>query len=53
MEVKRASLIFQQTIVPAMHKHEIMNKAVIRVACLDAKSMKVKAIPQLMIEQLT
>ncbi|ORU92934.1 MAG: acyl-CoA thioesterase [Cycloclasticus sp. symbiont of Bathymodiolus heckerae] len=52
-EVKRASLIFHQTIVRAQSKHEIINKAVIKVACLDAQSMKVKAIPPMMIEQLT
>lgn len=52
-ELKRASLIFQQTIVRADKNREIMNKAVIKVACLDAQSMKVKAIPQQMIEQLT
>ncbi|MEO1963212.1 MAG: tol-pal system-associated acyl-CoA thioesterase [Cycloclasticus sp.] len=52
-KVKGASLIFHQTIVRAHSKHEIINKAVIKVACLDAQSMKVKAIPTLMIEQLT
>jgi len=51
--IKRASLVFQQTIVRADKNHEIINKAVIKVACLDARSMKVKAIPQQMIEQLT
>lgn len=52
-KLKRASLIFQQTIVRADKNREIMNEAVIKVACLDAQSMKVKAIPQQMIEQLT
>jgi len=51
-EMKRASLIFQQTIVRADAKHEIINKARIKVACLDAQSMKVKAIPPMMKEQL-
>jgi len=51
-EMKRASLIFQQTIVRAGAKHETINKAAIKVACLDAQSMKVKAIPPMMKEQL-
>lgn len=51
--LKRASLVFNQTIVRANQKHEIINKAVIKVACLDAQSMKVKPIPQSMIEYLT
>ncbi len=51
--LKRASLVFQQAIVRADNNREIINKAVIKVACLDAPSMKVKAIPQQMIEQLT
>ncbi|HIG79094.1 MAG TPA: acyl-CoA thioesterase, partial [Cycloclasticus sp.] len=39
--------------VRAHSKHEIINKAIIKIACLDAQSMKVKSIPTLMIEQLT
>ncbi|PCH85430.1 MAG: tol-pal system-associated acyl-CoA thioesterase [Piscirickettsiaceae bacterium] len=52
-KLKRASLIFEQTIVRATANHETINTAVIKVACLDAQSMKVKAIPTLMIEQLS
>lgn len=52
-ELRRASLVFHQTIVRADSTHEIINKAVVKIACLDADSMKVKAIPTLMIEQLT
>jgi acyl-CoA thioester hydrolase len=52
-EVKRASLIFHQTIKRTNVRHEIINKAVIKVACLDANSMKVKAIPTMMTKQLT
>jgi len=52
-ELKRASLIFHQTIVRVGNNREIINEAVIKVACLDAQSMKVKAIPKQMIEQLT
>jgi len=51
-ELKRASLIFHQTIIREDQKREIINKAIIKVACLDAKSMKVKAIPTKMIETL-
>ena len=52
-ELKRASLIFHQTIIRDDENREIINKAIIKVACLDAQSMKVKAIPNQMIEQLT
>lgn len=52
-KLKGASLIFHQTIVRAQQNREIINTAVIKVVCLDAQSMKVKAIPQQMIEQLT
>jgi acyl-CoA thioester hydrolase len=52
-KLKRVSLVFHQTIVRAGHNREIINTAIIKVACLDAMSMKVKAIPQQMIEQLT
>jgi acyl-CoA thioester hydrolase len=51
-ELKRASLIFYQTIIREDENREIINKAVIKVACLDANSMKVKAIPTKMIETL-
>ena len=52
-ELKRVSLIFHQTIVRLKHNREIINKAVITVACLDAHSMKAKVVPQLIIERLT
>jgi acyl-CoA thioester hydrolase len=51
-KLKPASLIFHQSIVRPAENHEIINKAVIKVACLDAISMKVKAMPQSIIEQL-
>ena len=51
-ELKRASLIFHQTIIREDQNHEIINKAIIKVACLDASSMKVKAISTKMIETL-
>lgn len=52
LELKRASLIFYQTVIRSAPKREIINTATIKVACLDADSMKVKAIPTQMIEQL-
>lgn len=52
LELKRASLIFHQTVIRSAPKREIINTATIKVACLDADSMKVKAIPTQMIEQL-
>jgi|TARA_B100000989_G_scaffold296556_1_gene280056 acyl-CoA thioester hydrolase len=51
-EIKRASIIFQQTIVRADKNREIINKAKIKVACLEALKMKVKAIPKQMSIQL-
>jgi len=52
-KLKRASLIFHQTIVRQSPIREIINTAVIKVACLDANTMKVKAIPTAMIEKLS
>ncbi len=52
VKIKSASLSFQQTIVRAHAKHEIINTAIIKVVCLDVQSMKVKTIPTMMIEQL-
>ena len=52
-KLKRASLIFQQSIVRPSPVREIINTAVIKVACLDASTMKVKAIPTAMIEKLS
>ncbi|MGB1702538.1 MAG: tol-pal system-associated acyl-CoA thioesterase, partial [Cycloclasticus sp.] len=36
-ELKRASLIFHQTIIRDDENREIINKAIIKVACLDAQ----------------
>ena len=52
-KLKRASLIFHQTIVRQSPIREIINTAVIKVACLDANTMTVKAIPTAMIEKLS
>ncbi len=40
--VKSASLTFEQTI---RHEHELLSKAIIRIACLDVHSMRPKLIP--------
>ncbi|OUR67287.1 tol-pal system-associated acyl-CoA thioesterase [Cycloclasticus sp. 46_83_sub15_T18] len=52
-QLKRVSLVFQQTIIRPADDNAIINSATIKVACLDAHSMKIKAIPTEMIEQLT
>ena len=52
-ELKRVSLVFHQTVIRPAHDNEIINTATIKVASLDANSMKIKVIPTNMIEQLT
>ena len=52
-ELKRVSLVFQQTVIRPADDNEILNIATIKIASLDAQSMKIKAIPTNMIEQLT
>lgn len=52
-QLKRVSLVFQQTIICPADDNAIINSATIKVACLDARSMKIKPIPTEMIEQLT
>jgi len=52
-QLKRVSLVFQQTIIRPADDNAIINSATIKVACLDAHSMKIKPIPTEMIEQLT
>lgn len=46
-EVKKASLNFRQTII---REGKVLNKAEIRIACLDAKTMRPKAIPEKLLE---
>lgn len=46
-ETKKASLLFKQTIV---RDGKELNKAEIRIACLDAKTMRPKAIPEKLLE---
>jgi len=52
-QLKRVSLVFDQTIICPANDNEIINKAQIKVACLDAETMAIKAIPAHMIETLT
>ncbi len=47
--VKSASLTFKQTI---MCENEVLNKASIRIACLDAHSMRPKLIPDFLKQAL-
>ena len=47
--VKSASLTFEQTI---MREDELLSKATIRIACLDANSMHPKLIPELLKQAL-
>ena len=49
---KSASLIFHQSIIRNDPNHEIINTANIKVACLDADTMRVKVIPKTLIERL-
>jgi len=52
-QLKRVSMVFHQTIICPANDNELINKAEIKVACLDAKTMAIKAIPTTMIETLT
>lgn len=50
-EIKKASLVFQQTI--SHHDSEkILCQIICRVACLTASTMKPRAIPETIIQQL-
>lgn len=46
-EVKKASLMFDQLITRG---NNVLCKGMVRIACLDAKSMRPKAIPELLLE---
>ena len=46
---KKASLIFEQAITRG---DEVLCAAIIRIACLDAQTMRPKAIPENLLEQL-
>jgi len=47
---KKASLTFEQTIT---RDDAVLTSGVIRIACLDANTMRPKAIPEILLEQLT
>jgi len=50
---KKASLTFEQTISRSTHMGDaILTSGVIRIACLDATTMRPKAIPEILLEQL-
>ena len=50
IEKKRTSLIFEQVIT---RKQDVLCNGKIRIACLDAESMRPKPIPNAILEQLT
>lgn len=47
---KKASLIFEQIIT---RDDAVLTSGVIRIACLDVNTMRPKAIPEILLEQLT
>ncbi|MGR9086897.1 MAG: tol-pal system-associated acyl-CoA thioesterase [Gammaproteobacteria bacterium] len=49
IETKKASLVFAQTIT---RDDVVLCKGIIRIACLDPKSMRPKAIPEPLLNQL-
>jgi len=50
IERKKTSLIFEQAI---MRQRDLLCTGVVRIACLDAQSMKPKLIPNVILHQLT
>lgn len=50
IENKKTSLTFEQIIT---RQHDVLCNAKVRIACLDAQSMKPKLIPIAILEQLT
>lgn len=50
IEIKKASLTFEQFITRG---EKILCKGIIRIACLDANTMRPKAIPEQLLEQLS
>lgn len=49
IENKKTSLTFEQTVT---RQHDMLCSAKVRIACLDAQSMKPKLIPIAIVEQL-
>lgn len=50
--VRRTSVIFEQEIVTDDEQQLLVNKATIRVACVDMKTMKPAAIPEYLKEEI-
>lgn len=48
-QVKKASLTFEQQV---KRGDKVLCEGIIRIACLDAKSMRPKAIPEKLLEQM-
>ncbi|WP_020565833.1 tol-pal system-associated acyl-CoA thioesterase [Methylosarcina fibrata] len=48
-EAKKASLIFAQTVT---RDGDVLCKGTVRIACLDSETMRPKAIPEPLLEQL-
>jgi acyl-CoA thioester hydrolase len=49
---KRASLIFKQTIRDKQRPNLIYSKAEVKAACIDMKSLKPKALPKQLLEEI-
>ena len=47
--IKPASLVFEQAVT---RDGDVLNNATVRIACLDAESMRPKIIPEPLLEQL-
>lgn len=52
VEVKRASLVFQQEIVRQNAARELLCKASVRVVCLEADTFKATAIPDKLLQRI-
>lgn len=50
IETKKASLTFEQTITRG---DDVLCRGTVRIACLDSETMRPKAIPEPLLEQLT
>ena len=49
---KRASLVFKQTIRDKQRPNLIYSKAEVKAACIDMKSLKPKALPKQLLEEI-
>ncbi len=49
---RRASVIFKQEIITDDDEQTVLNKATIKVACVDLKSMQPKSMPQYLVEEI-